>query len=167
MFLRENVSFIAAVCAINLSIMECYCCYSFWMDRSWLSLGCMIISGCPCNPSMLVAVVHTAAAGGQQQSVSESTAGRLIVVGQVTAPLLLGRGSSGRGPADGCRTGCNSSSHGVLTGRRNTVIEVTRLGRRGCGAIKATAAQKRAFEFAAEFPCWKNDKLQQQDVEGS
>jgi hypothetical protein len=30
--------------------------------------------------------------------------------------------------------------------------------------IETTALEKCAFEFAAEFPCWKNDKLQQQDV---
>jgi hypothetical protein len=33
--------------------------------------------------------------------------------------------------------------------------------------IKATALEKSAFEFAAEFPCWRNDKLQQQDEASS
>lgn len=160
--------FFAAVCVCNLSIMECSCS---WWDRGWLSLRCVSISWSPRHPAMFAAVVHTAAAGGHQQSMSESTAGRLIVVGQVTAPLSSGIGTSGRGQEGAATYGCGAvgswSSHRVLAGCRNAVIEVTRLGRRGCGLIKATALEKRAFEFAAEFSCWKNDKLQQQNVEGS
>lgn len=37
------------------------------------------------------------------------------------------------------------------------------LGRR-CSVVQATALQKGAFEFATEFPCWKNDKFEQHDV---
>lgn len=87
---------------------------------------------------------------------------------------MSGRGSSGSGgsgrdtsAADKCGSGGSCGRHGILTGFKNTVIEVTGLGRRGCGVIQATALEKCAFEFAAEFPCWKNDKLQQQDVKSS
>jgi hypothetical protein len=38
------------------------------------------------------------------------------------------------------------------------------LGNRRCIVVQATALEKRAFEFAAEFPCWKNDKFEQHDV---
>lgn len=44
------------------------------------------------------------------------------------------------------------------------VTVVSGLGRRRCNAIEATALEEGALEFAAELPCWKNDKLQQNDV---
>lgn len=67
---------------------------------------------------MFAAVVQAAAAGGHQHSVSEPIAGRFIVGGQVTAPLVSDRGSSGGGQvASGTfRAWSDSSCHGVLSG---------------------------------------------------
>lgn len=44
------------------------------------------------------------------------------------------------------------------------VTEVAGSGRRRCIVIQATALEEGAFEFAAELPCWKNDKFEQHDV---
>lgn len=61
------------------------------MHSGWLSVDSTIVSACPRHPPMFAAVVHTAAAGWHQQSVSESTAGRRIVAGRVmAAPRVSG-----------------------------------------------------------------------------
>lgn len=115
---------------------------------------------------MFAAVVQAATAGGHQQSVSESIAGRFIVGGRVTARLVSDRGSSGRGKVASGTFGAWSdfSCHRVPTCCSYSIVEVSGAGRGGRGIVQATALKKRAFELTSELPCWRNDKLQQQDV---
>ena len=110
---------------------------------------------------MFAPVVHAATAGGHQQS----TAG-LLPVGQMTPPLVSYRGSVGWGHVTSAtnRAWSECGCHGELAGCWYVVTEVAGLGRRRCNVIQATALEEGAFEFAAEFPCWKNDKLEQHDV---
>ena len=135
---------------VSLVSRECSCCrYSInWQRQSRWS-------------TIFAPVVHSATAGGHQQS----TAG-LLSVGQMTPPLVSDRGSVGRRQVTSATywawsvCGC----HGELACCWYMVTEVAGLGRRRRSVIQATAMEKGAFEFAAEFPCWKNDKFEQYDA---